>query len=86
MIISEILYNEEDERRIKIILIKVNKIIIEVIGSIMIVESKKEYFILNLINMNNTIKDVILIYKIKGFIERINKIIENGGIINFIRG
>lgn len=81
----EILYNEEDESKIKIILISVNNIIIEVIGSIIIVESNIEYFILNLINIYNTIKDIIFIYIIRGFIVNINNMIENAGIINFIR-
>lgn len=85
IIIIEILYNEEDESKIRMILISVNNIIIEVIGSIIIVESNIEYFILNLINIYNTIKGIILIYIIRGFIVSINNIIENEGIINFIR-
>lgn len=58
---------------------------IEVIESIIVVESNIEYFILNLINIYSIIKDNILIYIIKGFIISINRRMENGGIINFIR-
>lgn len=86
IIVIEILLRDEDDNKIKIVLIKVNRIIIRLTESIMIADIRIVNLILNIIMTSSEIKHIITINKDKELVNIIKMSMNIDGNIIFIKG